>query len=507
MVALEETWLASGLPVAALMDKVGVAMASWLLDRPDLLADGVLVLVGPGHNGGDGLVVARELMQAGILVQIWCPLPLRQPLTRDHHRHIRWLGVPERLESPDPSSPALWVEALFGLGQSRPLPPALADLLQARQRDQPGRLVSLDLPAGLDGDSGKPLAGVAAVAVATLTVGLIKQGLVQDQALDHVGALQRIDPGIPKQLLQALGDRPTLRVLGSDLQTLPRPTFPRAATKYQRGRLLVLAGSARYPGAGLLALLGAQASGAGSVKAAVPAVVADDLWSILPEFVLAGSLPSNVRGGLDWNDWLRGQDLQRLDALLVGPGLGTCERCWDANAAPLQHFDGLLVLDADAINQLAASQTGTAWLRNRSGPTWLTPHAGEFQRLFPEFGLDQPIEAARRAAASCGVFVLLKGAHSLVATPEGDVHQLISGDARAARTGLGDVLAGFAAGWGARAVAAQDRSAFASTLTAAALLHAEAARCCEGGSTARQVARRLASLVHDDDHDIAPAHF
>ena len=79
MVALEQEWLASGLPVAALMEKVGLAMTAWCLARPELLANGVLVLVGPGHNGGDGLVVARELSQAGVAVRIWCPLPLRQP--------------------------------------------------------------------------------------------------------------------------------------------------------------------------------------------------------------------------------------------------------------------------------------------------------------------------------------------------------------------------------------------------------------------------------------------
>ena len=97
MAALEQEWLASGLPVPALMEKVGLGMAAWCLARPQLLTDGVLVLVGPGHNGGDGLVVARELAQAGVRVRFWCPLPLRQALTQEHHRHLQWLGMAELL--------------------------------------------------------------------------------------------------------------------------------------------------------------------------------------------------------------------------------------------------------------------------------------------------------------------------------------------------------------------------------------------------------------------------
>ena len=496
MVALEQEWLASGLSVPALMDKVGLAMAAWCLARPNLLDAGVLVLVGPGHNGGDGLVVARELAQAGLPVRIWCPLPLRQPLTEAHHRHVSWLGVPELESPPAPDDPALWVEALFGLGQTRPLPEGLAALLQERQRQQPHRLISLDLPAGLDGDSGRPLAGGAAVARATLTVGLIKRGLVQDAGLDHVGELHRIDAGVPLRLLERFQDRPVLAVSGDDLATVASPSLPRAAMKYQRGRLLVLAGSERYRGAAFLALQGAQASGAGSVQAAVPEAVAGQLWQVLPELVVAGSLPSQDGQALDWGRWLADHDLQRLDAVLCGPGLGMNAQDWAELAAPLLLFPGLLVLDADGLNQLAASSQGWRWLCARVGPTWITPHAGEFSRLFPEISLDQPLEAARSAAMCTGAAVLLKGAHTVVASPSGTVHQLISGDPATARTGLGDVLAGFAAGWGAKAVAAQTPlGEISQQLTLAALLHGEASRACSGASTAGAVAKALSERV------------
>ena len=102
MLALEQEWLGSGLPVAALMEAVGQAMADWCLQRPKRLEQGVLVLVGPGHNGGDGLVVARRLIDAGVEVRLWAPLPLRQTLTQEHWRHLEWLGATVLETQPDP---------------------------------------------------------------------------------------------------------------------------------------------------------------------------------------------------------------------------------------------------------------------------------------------------------------------------------------------------------------------------------------------------------------------
>ena len=132
MAALEEEMFASGLPVAALMEKVGQAMAAWFRQHPELLADGVVVLVGPGHNGGDGLVVARELHLAGVKVQLWAPLPIRQPLTAQHWTYVKSLGIQQLDHAPDVAGEPVWIEALFRLGQSRPLSEMLATLLLAR---------------------------------------------------------------------------------------------------------------------------------------------------------------------------------------------------------------------------------------------------------------------------------------------------------------------------------------------------------------------------------------
>jgi len=494
MAAVEEEMLASGLPVAALMEKVGQAMAAWLRQQPGLLAKGVVVLVGPGHNGGDGLVVARELHLSGVKVQVWAPLPFRQPLMAQHWSHVNWLGIQQLQNSPDVAGEALWIEALFGLGQSRPLPETLASLLQARQSRQPGKLVSLDVPAGLCSDSGRPLLGGAAVASRTLTVGLIKQGLVQDLAIAQVGRLVRIDMGLPESLLQQFSAQQPLRICAKDLSTLPWPQPAPGAMKYERGRVLVIAGSDDYPGAALLAIKGAIASGAGSIQAAVPIAVANQLWQVAPEVVLKAALDSSAAGEMTIGPWLASHDLSRVDAVLIGPGLGRSQESWSVMAEPLQRFEGLLVLDADALNQLALSNQGWQWFKQRQGPTWITPHLEEFRRLFPQIKDLQPLDAAVKASRLCGAVVLLKGAHSVVADSSSAAWQLGETVSRVARTGLGDLLAGYAAGVGSLDVATAG-GCKGESLAAVALAHAEAARRSHRGSSAGAIANSLAELT------------
>ena len=494
MLSLEREWLASGLPVAALMETVGQRMADWCLARPELLAAGVLVLVGPGHNGGDGLVLGRKLLEAKVEVRLWAPLPLRQSLTQEHWRHCVWLGASVMQSSPDPADRALWIEALFGLGQKRPLPPDLAELLSSRAREASRQLVSLDVPAGLDSDSGCPLEGGAAIAAHTLCVGLIKRGLVQDAALTHVGSLHRIDPGVPVTLTQSLPPPLTLRLLASDVADLRCPPEPAAATKYQRGRLLLIVGSERYRGAAHLAVRGALASGAGSVEACLPESVAEHLWQQAPEVVLRSALPSDREGSLVWGEAFERCALTRLDAVLLGPGLGMVQGHWLEWAESLLRFAGLLVLDADGLNQLAAADDGWRWLLERSGPTWITPHATEFERLFPNCRHDSPLDQAAAAADCSGAVVLLKGAHSVIASPGGDVRQLTETDPAVARTGLGDLLAGHAAGWGSRCLAAKG-DVSSEDLAASVLLHAIAAQQSSRSSDASAISNELASLT------------
>lgn len=488
MAALEEALFSSGLPVEALMEKAALALSRRILAHlreagGDGAAPGetALVLVGPGHNGGDGLVIARELHHAGVAVRLWTPFSRHRPLTEAHLRHAAWLGIPMLDAPPDPGDGALWIDALFGNGQRRAPGDDLEGLFAARQSIRPGRLVAIDVPSGLCSDSGRPLGSVAARAELTLCLGLLRQGLVQDSALAWVGRLERLDLDIPPHLLETLPeDQPLgLGAGGSalDLASLPMAAPDPAAGKYARGRLLVIAGSARYPGAAHLALAGAGAVSCGSIRALVPDAVATSLWQSLPHVVLE-------------QPPLCGDALDRLDAVVVGPGLGAAAPAPEAYWPMLQAFPGLLVIDADGLGRIDPE-----WLRLRRGPTWLTPHGAEFARLFPDLAGLPPLEAAPAAARACGASVVLKGARSVIAAPDGRRWQLLHACPAAARAGLGDVLAGYAGGLAAATAGGQSPGDGA-LLAAAALSHAlagcAAASAGHGRATPLQVAAELA---------------
>ena len=137
-----------------------------------MIDEGVIVLVGPGHNGADGLVLARELFLAGIDVSIWCPFENKKELTQKHLSYCNSIGIKNLTNDPDIKETKLWIDALFGIAQSRPLPNKVEKIFALRQENQPGRLISLDVPSGICSDTGKLISRFAARASFTLTVGL-----------------------------------------------------------------------------------------------------------------------------------------------------------------------------------------------------------------------------------------------------------------------------------------------------------------------------------------------
>jgi ADP-dependent NAD(P)H-hydrate dehydratase / NAD(P)H-hydrate epimerase len=496
MAALEQELFTSGLPVEALMEKAALGLTERLLAQCGTVLGqhGAVVLVGPGHNGGDGLVVARELALRGLAVTLWSPFERHKPLTSCHLRHAAWLGIPRLHQPPDPAGPALWIDALFGVGQRRAPAAALQELLAARERQRPGGLVAIDVPTGLCADRGHRLGETAARAQTTYCVGLLKTGLIQDQALAWVGRLERIDLGLPAALLATLPPRQPLSLTGGDLERAPWPQPDPAAAKYCRGRLLLVAGSHRYPGAAVLALAGANASGCGYLQAALPQQLATSLWTQAPQVVVRHGLSCDAAGHLELAA-LACEEGSRLDAIVLGPGLGSEAKAESPPSSRprrtethdgetwewLQQFPGLLLLDADGLNRLASrNDAALTWLRQRRGPTWLTPHPGEFSRLFPLWATLPPLQAAAKAAEATGAAVLLKGARSVVAGQGSGPWQLGTAAPTAARAGLGDVLAGYAGGLAAMAIAAGD-GAPASLLAVAALAHG-----CAGLHLARQ---------------------
>ena len=490
---IENEMFSMGMPVEALMEKVGIGISSWILDRQGLIENGAIVLVGPGHNGGDGLVVARELYMAGVDISIWCPFPLKKELTQKHFDYAMQIGIENLEHKPDSNSNLLWIEALFGLGQSRSISKEIVELLHSKKTYSSNKLISIDVPVGLDSDNGNIISKISSKVSSTITIGLFKSGLIQDSAIDFIGDLNRLDIGIPNKILAGLEGAPPLRISFSDLATFDWPKPSKNRSKYQRGRVLVIAGSEKYRGAASLALNGALASGVGSVSAFLPKSVSSTLWSTHPEVLLLGDLNTLSSGSSDFSKALNEIDLDRYDSILLGPGLGI-EKETDCFGSSLRDFKGLLVLDADAINRLSLTPKGWKWLKNRKGPTWLTPHLDEFKRLFPFIDSSNLLKAGIEAAKISSASVLVKCAHSVIAEPLGKTWQIGQANSCVARTGFGDVLAGFVSGMGALGFASNNK--FDTNLFAAsALMHAYAGAFCSKGSTASTICSFLSELI------------
>ena len=235
----------------------------------------------------------------------------------------------------------------------------------------------------------------------------------------------------------------------------------------------MIAGSEKYRGAASLALNGALASGTGSVSAFLPSSVSSALWSTHPEVLLLGDLNTFSTGASDFSKVLNEVDLNRYDSILLGPGLGIAKEK-DSFGSALKGFRGLLVLDADAINRLSLTSKGWKWLNDRKGPTWLTPHVEEFNRLFPLIDCSNLLKAGIEASRICNSSVLLKCAHSVISDPEGKTWQVGQVNSSVARTGLGDVLAGFVSGMGASGIASNkrlDTSLLAASALMLSLIH------------------------------------
>ena len=494
---IENEMFSMGMPVEALMEKVGISISSWILDKQGLIENGAIVLVGPGHNGGDGLVVARELYLAGVDVSIWCPFPLKKELTQKHFDYAIHIGIKNMENKPDPNSDSLWIESLLGLGQSRIVSEDIVDLLHSKKAYSPDKLISVDVPIGLDSDDGNIISKTPCLFSSTLTVGLFKSGLIQDSAINSVGDLERLDIGIPRHVLADLPRNQPLRISFSDLSTFTWPKPSKDKSKYQRGRVLVVAGSEKYRGAAFLALNGALASGAGSVSAFLPKSISSSLWNTHPEVLLLGDLNTFSTGASDFSKVLNEVDLNRYDSILLGPGLGIAKEK-DSFGPELKGFKGLLVLDADAINRLSLNSIGWKWLNDRKGPTWLTPHVDEFKRLFPLIDCSNLLKAGIEASRICNSSVLLKCAHSVISDPEGKTWQVGQVNSSVARTGLGDVLAGFVAGMGASGLAS-NKKLDTNLLAASALMHAYAGAFCSRGSTASTICTFLSELIKKEN--------
>ncbi|MEH1838559.1 MAG: NAD(P)H-hydrate dehydratase [Nostoc sp.] len=479
---IEDRIFAAGMPVVALMEKVAGLIARriqeipptplkkqggyilsntpFLRGSPQAGGSRVGILVGPGHNGGDALVVARELHFRGYEIWIYSPFSKFKELTSQHLQYAQSLGIPiyqtiEQLPNSD-----LLIDGLFGFGLEKNLTDPIASAIN-QLNELPVPIYSIDLPSGLHTNTGEVL-GTAIRATHTFCLGLWKLAFFQDQALEYLGKTELIDFDIPLADVEAvLKDAPSIKRITSEiaLANLPLPRPP-VTHKYKEGHLLLICGSRRYAGGAILSGLGARASGVGMLSIAVPESLKSLLVSHLPEALIigcpeteSGAFTEGVGGAIAQLELPEKTDLSSFNAIACGPGL-------TRDATPIVQqvieSDRPLLLDADGLNILA--QMGAiATLKKRQAVTVLTPHTGEFERLFldvPDAKHDR-VQAVREAAAQSEAIVLLKGAKTAIANPEGAVWMVPESTPALARGGSGDVLTGLLGGLLAQAATKQ----------------------------------------------------
>jgi hydroxyethylthiazole kinase-like uncharacterized protein yjeF len=427
---------AASLPPGTLMARAGRAAADLVLALPDPKPKRILLLAGPGNNGGDACEMAACLATAGYTAELLLALP-EGDLPADAARALakaRQAPVQFLAELPDTPRWDLIVDGLFGIGLSRPITGPMAGLVE-RINGWDCPVLALDVPSGIDADTGAVVGpgGLALRAGLTVTFIASKPGLHTADALDHVGRLRIASLGLDADALgQAECGLLTPALFASHLA--PRA---RNSHKGSYGDVGIIGGAQGMSGAAILAARGALLGGAGRVfVAALAGGIAHD-W-LHPELMFRGPEPV----------------LATCPQLVLGPGMGTDDL---ARACLERALDGpaRLVLDADALNLIATRVELQERLRYRSAGTVLTPHPLEAARLLgvtaPVVQADR-ISAARELAARLNSVVLLKGAGSVVARPDGLALINTSGNPALATAGSGDVLSGLmgslmAQGW------------------------------------------------------------
>jgi hydroxyethylthiazole kinase-like uncharacterized protein yjeF len=469
MAAADAMAVSSGIPSLTLMENAGRAVAQAITARYKPCP--VTVLCGPGNNGGDGFVVARLLYEEGFSVRV----------AHDGNAKgdadlmaAKWSGETEALTPGALRGAKLVVDGLFGAGLSRPLEGAVAQVVEALNGLP---VVAIDIPSGISGDTGQPLGAVYVTAALTVTFFRKKPGhlLMPGRAL--CGELVLADIGIPDQ---AANTR-----LHENTPALWRYPHPRAeGHKYDRGHCVVVCGPAHATGAARLAARGALRVGAGLVSVASPpdavAINAAHLTAIMIK-------PFEGADGLAH---LLGDT--RLNAVVIGPGLGVGGETRELVMAVLQS-GAAVVLDADALTSFR-DDPGALFARLHDRCV-LTPHAGEFERLFPGLLDDDKVAAVRTAAQRSGAVVLLKGGDTVIADIGGRAVINANAPATLATAGAGDVLAGFIAG-----LLAQEMSAFDSA-ACGAWLHGAAAAAFGPGLIAEDLPEMLPEVLSELAHD------
>jgi len=450
MALADKAAVASGVSEMALMEAAGRAVAEAVAARWSTRP--VTVLCGPGNNGGDGFVAARHLAMEG-----W---PVRLALLGDRdrltgaaaHHAARYRGRVEPLSADGFDGAGVVIDAMFGAGLSRPIDGIARDVIEALNAANIP-VAAIDVPSGIDGATGE-IRGLAPKADLTVTFFRKKPGHLLYPGRRLCGTTRLAQIGIADTVLDAIA--PGCFENGPPLWLGVYP-WPRAEDhKYRRGHVVV-SGGAELTGAARLAARAAARAGAGLVTVAAP----EAAWPIYAA-ALTGVIVRPMRAPGDFGALIADE---RVRAAVVGPGAGVTP---DTRAAALAALGTgrAVVLDADALTVFAQScETLFAAIK---GPTVLTPHEGEFARLFSVKG--DRLSRARAAAQRAGAVIVLKGPDTVIAAPDGRAAINANAPPDLATGGTGDVLAGLIAGLLAQGLAPFDAAC------AGCWLHGEAAR-------------------------------
>ena len=469
--AVDADSMRAGVANRTLMENAGSAVAEVITQR--FSPRPIAVLCGPGANGGDGWVAARKLRERGWPVWVEA-LVAREALHGDAADAAQAWGGDTIAIGAERRHTELFVDALFGAGLSRPLDGEAARLASALAH-VPDRIVAVDVPSGLAGDTGKPLGGTCFRAGLTLTFVRKKPAHVLAPGRWLCGEVNVADIGVSADIVAAQGAMLWENEPARWGALFPWPTFD--THKHRRGHVMVASGAGARSGAARLAARAALRAGAGLVTVLSRA-------EALPEN--AAQLTAVMLRRVDCAAAFQ-QALSVAQCAVIGPafGIGLEERGW-LDAALHVEGRGPFVLDADAITLLSPISIG---LDERDV---LTPHVGEFERAFPGLleATSNRIDAVRAAAKNAGCVVLLKGPDSVVAAPNGRAIVNTTGTPFLATAGAGDVLAGIVAG-----LIGQGMASFEAT-AAAVWLHGKASEAFGPGLIAEDLSEILPGLLN-----------
>lgn len=457
-----------------LMENAGKEAAQILFENYDIVGKNVAIVAGSGNNGGDGFVIARYLAQKNVNVSV-CLLSKREKIKGDaaaNFNLLKALGVPIFDISDEPSfleykafltKQDFWVDAILGTGLKSDVRGYFKQVIEfINNSNKP--VFSVDIPSGLNSDTGQPC-GICVKANITATFAFAKIGHVLHTGAYYTGKLKIVDIGIPKYITQQ--KIPLQRLLTHKTVRNSLKARHLDAHKGDAGHLLVIAGSTGKTGAAMMTAMSAMRTGAGLVTLGAPASLNTILETTLVEVMTYPLADTDGVVGLSSFNAIKNL-LSGKQCLAIGPGLGTAPETKKLVQKIIQESNAPIVIDADGLNSLVGN---TQILRKLKVPAVLTPHPGEMARLIDSNVKDiqqDRVKCARDFAVKFNVHLLLKGAGTVIAHPNGSIFINSSGNSGMAAGGMGDVLTGIIAGLIAQGYAPKTATHIAAYLHGAA---------------------------------------